>query len=100
MEHDFIESDVFDTPVKFIENYPKIVEKEVENEIRNYIQYKFGLVFNKQEMIKMFQLYNNRLTADDIQYLIHAIALAEYKWGFETDLQKKLLRLMEVMEND
>ena len=40
------------------------------------------------------------LTSDDIQYLISVLEKAEANWGVKTDLQEKLLRLMEIMGND
>lgn len=100
MEHDFIESDVFDTPIHLMQKQSEIIEEKIGNEIKRYIQYEFGLVFNKQEMIKVFQLYNNRLTSHELQYLINALEKAEANWGVKTDLQEKLLRLMEIMGND
>lgn len=102
MEHDFfeLENGLFDQAITLIKRQNKIIEEQLENGIRYYVEQNFGLNFNKKEMIKMLSLYNNRLTANDIQYLIYAVQIAESDWGVKTDLQEKLLRLMEITEND
>lgn len=72
----------------------------IDGTMKYYFEQCLHLKFNKKEIYKALTLHKAMLTPDDIQYLMYAVALAESKWGFKTLLQEKLLRLMEIMEND
>jgi hypothetical protein len=72
----------------------------IDGAVKYYFEQCLNLGFNKEEVYKALAMHKAMLTPDELQYLLNVLIRVEAEWGYETDLQEKLLRLMEIMENE